>query len=123
MSGSPHKSQKDFKVLRHFDLSSVKSVVAQHCKTHHVCQTVGKPNQTIPLAPLCPIPVVGEPFKHILVDCVGPLPSPKSGNQYLLTIVCRFTKAAPLRKNDSFNGFQSPYLICYSVWPPKNCAN
>ena len=34
------------------------------------------------------------------MDCVGPLPKTKSGNQYLLTIMCastRFPKAIPLR--------------------------
>ncbi len=36
-----------------------------------------------------------------MVDCVGPLPRTKSGNQYLLTIMCtstRFPKVIPLRK-------------------------
>ena len=34
------------------------------------------------------------------MDCVGPLPRTKSGNQYLLTIMCastRFPEAIPLR--------------------------
>lgn len=61
----------------------------------------GKPNQVISPAPLRPIPVMGEPFSHILVDCVGPLPRTKSGNQYLLTVMCistRYPDAFPLRK-------------------------
>ncbi|KAL0148642.1 hypothetical protein M9458_056082, partial [Cirrhinus mrigala] len=61
----------------------------------------GKPNQVIPPAPLVPIPVIGEPFEHVVIDCVGPLPKTKSGNQYLLTIMCmatRFAEATPLRK-------------------------
>ena len=61
---------------------------------------VGKPNQVIPKAQLHPIPAIGEPFSHILVDCVGPLPKTKTGNQYLLTIMCtatRFPEATPLR--------------------------
>ena len=61
---------------------------------------VGKPNQTIPKAPLQPIPAVQEPFSRIIVDCVGPLPKPRSGNQYLLAIMCasiRFPEAIPLR--------------------------
>ena len=35
-----------------------------------------------------------------MIDCVGPLPKTLSGNQYLLTIMCRFTRypeAIPLR--------------------------
>ena len=45
---------------------------------------VGKPNQTIPKAQLQPIPVFDEPFSRILIDCVGPLPRTKSGNEYFL---------------------------------------
>lgn len=61
---------------------------------------VGKQNQTIPKAPLKPIPAVEEPFSRIIVDYVGPLPKTRSGNQYLLTIVCatsRIPEAIPLR--------------------------
>ena len=61
---------------------------------------VGKPNQTIPKAQLQPIPALDEPFSRILIDCVGPLPRTKSGNEYLLTIMCtstRFPEAIPLR--------------------------
>ena len=62
---------------------------------------VGKPNQPVPPAPLRPVPAVGEPFEHVLVDCVGPLPKAKSGNQFLLTMMCistGFPEAIPLRK-------------------------
>ena len=69
----------------------------------HVCQVVGKPNQKIPVAPLCPIPVM-EPFfitlfSRVLINCVGPLPKSKKGNEYLLTIMdvsARFPEV-PLR--------------------------
>ncbi|XP_072178543.1 uncharacterized protein [Diadema setosum] len=47
-----------------------------------------------------PIPAFEEPFSRVIVDCVGPLPRTKSGNQYLLTMMCastRFPKAIPLR--------------------------
>ena len=40
-----------------------------------------KPNETIPVAPLKPIPACREPFTEIIIDCVGPLPKTKSGNQ------------------------------------------
>lgn len=62
---------------------------------------MGKSNQVIPPAPLLPIPVIGEPFEHIIIDCVGPLPKTKAGNQFLLTMMCtatRFPEAIPLRK-------------------------
>lgn len=89
------------RVLRHFFWPGVKKDVAQHCRTCHECQTVGKPNQKIPPAPLHPISAIGEPFERILIDRVGPLPCTKSGNQYLLTIMCtatQFPEAIPLRR-------------------------
>ncbi|XP_036003896.1 uncharacterized protein LOC118566311 [Fundulus heteroclitus] len=89
------------KVLRHFFWPGLKSAVSQYCRTCRVCQVAGKPNQVIPPAPLSPIPVMGEPFERVIVDCVGPLPKTKSGNQFILTMMCastRFPEAVPLRK-------------------------
>ena len=88
------------RVLKHFFWPKLRASVAQFCKTCHHCQITGKPNQTVPAAPLCPIPVMGEPFSHVIVDCVGPLPKTRNGNQYLLTLMCtatRFPEAIPLR--------------------------
>ena len=60
----------------------------------------GKPTQVIPKAELQPIPAFAETFSRIIIDCVGPLPKTKSGNGYLLTIMCastRFPEAFPSR--------------------------
>lgn len=89
------------RILQHFFWYGLKRDVVQFCKTCHVCQYAGKPNQVIPPVPLIPIPVIGEPFEHVIVDCVGPLPKAKSGNQFLLTVMCtatRYPEAIPLRK-------------------------
>lgn len=75
--------------------------MAEYCQTCAVCQQTGKPNQVIPPAPLVPISAIGEPFEHVIVDCVGPLPKTKADNQFLVTIMCvatRFPEAIPLRK-------------------------
>ena len=88
------------RVLRHFFWSGLKQDVSRFCRTCHVCQITGKPNQVIKPAPLHQIPAVGEPFEHVLVDCVGPLPKSESGNQFLLTIMClatRHPEVIPLR--------------------------
>ena len=61
---------------------------------------MGKPNCKHPLAPLKPIPAVDEPFSQVVIDCVGPLPKTRAGNQYLLKIMClstHFPEAVPLR--------------------------
>ncbi|XP_067263779.1 uncharacterized protein [Chanodichthys erythropterus] len=89
------------RILQHFFWPGLKRDVSQHCRTCHECQVMGKPNQKIPPAPLVPIPVICGPFEHIILDCVGPLPKSKAGNQFLLTIMCsatRFPEAVPLRK-------------------------
>ena len=88
------------RILRYFYWPGLKSSVVDFCRTCHVCQMTGKPNQIIPPAPLKPIPAVSEPFERILIDCVGPLPKTKSGYQYLLTVMCtatRYPEAFPLR--------------------------
>ena len=88
------------RILNHFYWPGIKKDVKQFCKSCHECQVVGKPNQSVQVAPLKPIPVVEEPFSRVNVDCVWPLPRTKAGNQYLLTIMCastRFPEAIPLR--------------------------
>ena len=40
------------------------------------------------VAPLQPIRAVQEPLSRVIVDCMGPLPKTKAGNQYLLSHVC-----------------------------------
>ena len=88
------------RILSHFWWPTLRKDVSEYCRSCHTCQVVGKPNQKIPAAPLKPIPAFDEPFSRVIVDCVGPLPKTKSGNQYLLTIMCastRFPEAIPLR--------------------------
>ena len=87
-------------IQNHFYWLKLKQDIAQYCSSCHTCQVCRKPNQKIPLAPLKPIPAFDEPFTKVLVDCVGPLSRTKSGNQYLLMVMCastRFPKAIPLR--------------------------
>ena len=100
MSGHLGINKTYHKIINHFYWPGLKSDVSKYCKTCHTCQMAGKPNQTIPKAQLQPIPAFDEPFSRILVDCVGPLPRTKSGNEYLLTIMCTstsFPEAIPLR--------------------------
>ena len=90
---------KTYKITKHFYWPQIRHCMAEFCKTCHICQMVGKPNQKIPVAPLKPIPAFEEPFSKVIIDCVGPLPKTKSRNQYLLTIMCastRFPEAIPL---------------------------
>ncbi len=89
-----------YRILRNFFWPGIKSDVARYCRSCHVCQVVGKPNQVIRPAPLRPIPVMQEPFSRVILDCVGPLPRTTSGHVYLLTLMCastRYPEAVPLR--------------------------
>lgn len=88
------------RILKYFFWPGLKNSVVSYCRACHDCQLSGKPNQTVPTAPLQPIPVINEPFERLILDCVGPLPKSKSGHQYILTLMCaatRFPEAFPLR--------------------------
>uniref|UniRef100_A0A673AE92 Gypsy retrotransposon integrase-like protein 1 n=1 Tax=Sphaeramia orbicularis TaxID=375764 RepID=A0A673AE92_9TELE len=91
-------SKTYYRILKYFFWPGLKSDV-KYCQSCHVCQLIGKPNQVVPQAPLHPIPVIGEPFERLIIDCVGPLPKSKSGHQFLLTLMCaatRYPEAIPL---------------------------
>ena len=88
------------KVLRYFYWPRLKKDISAYIRTCHTCQVTGKPNQCIKPAPLRPISVENQPFEHLLIDCVGPLPKSKSGCVYLFTVLCQTTRypaAFPLR--------------------------
>ena len=88
------------KILNHFYWHGLKTDVSYYCRSCHTCQVVGKPKQVILKAGLQPIPAFDKSFHRIIIDCVGPLPKTKSGNEYLLTIMyasTRFPEAIPLR--------------------------
>lgn len=100
MSGHLGVSKTCDRILQNFYWPGLRKDVSRYCSSCHICQVVGKPNQKIPKAPLQPIPAFDEPFSRVIVDCVGPLPRTKAGNEYILTIMCsstRFPEAIPLR--------------------------
>ena len=76
------------RICNHFWWPTLRNDVSEYCRSCHTCQIVCRPiYQKIPVASLNPIPAFDEPFSWVIVDCVGPLPKTKSGNQYLLTIM------------------------------------
>ena len=100
VAGHPGVRKTYDRVLRYCFWPRLKRDISAYIKTCHTCQLTGKPNQSIKPAPLCPIPVVEQPFEHLIIDCVGPLPHSKRGNNYLLTVMCQVTRypaAYPLR--------------------------
>ena len=123
MSGHLGINKTYHKILNHFYWPGLKSDVSRFCKSCHTCQMVGKPNQTIPKAHLQPIPAFDEPFSRIIIDCVGPLPKTKSGNEYLLTVMCastRFPEAIPLRNIKTKNIVKALVKFFTFVGLPKS---
>ena len=54
---------------------------------------------------MIPLPFLSEPFSHIAMDIMGPLPKSQSGNKYLsLLVICDYAtgypEAIPLRTID-----------------------
>ena len=78
MSGHLGVNKTYHKILNHFYWPGLKADVSNYCRS---CQVVGKPNQVIPKAGLQPIPAFDEIFSRIIINCVGPLPKTKSGNE------------------------------------------
>lgn len=102
--GSRSLSIRSSRNYKHFFGPGLKKKknVCHYCPIFHVCQVMVKPNQKITPALLVPVPVIGEPFEQVILDCVSPLPKTKSGNQFLL-IMCsanQFPEAISIRKND-----------------------
>ena len=90
------------KIATHFLWPGMWGDIRSFVKTCALCQKAAvMPNTRVPLHPL---PCVDEPFKKIAFDIVGPLPRAHSGNKYILTTMCLFTKfpeAVPLRRVDN----------------------
>lgn len=114
---------KTFDLIRkHFYWPGVKSAVSDFCRSCDVCQCAGKPNPDIPKAPLHPIPVIGEPFKKLQMDCVGPLPKSKHKHQYILTIMCtatRYPEAVPLRTLKAQTMLKEVIKFCTTFGLPR----
>ncbi len=66
------------RIRQQFYWPRVKRDVANYIRSSHTCQFTSKPNQKVPVAPLQPISVVYNPFDHLIIDCVGPLPRSRS---------------------------------------------
>ncbi len=96
-SGHPGVQKTCDRVLRNFFWPRLKHDISAYIKKCHTCQVTSKslvtskPNQNLKPVPLNPIPANCEPFEHVVVDCVGPLPCSKSRSNYLLTVMCLAT--------------------------------
>ncbi len=113
MGGYLGVNKTENRIQQHFRWPKWRRSEAEFENTCHVCQMVDKPNQNIKSAPLKPVPAFDIPFSRAIIDCIGPMPKAKSGNCYLLTIMCasiRFLEAIPLRK------YHPRSLSIHAIW-------
>ena len=86
------------RILRRFYWPTLFHDVRSYCQTCEECQLhKGRRNR----APMIPLPIIGEPFKRIAMDIVGPLPRSSRGNRFILVLsdyATRYPEAIPLRK-------------------------
>ncbi|XP_066975378.1 uncharacterized protein [Macrobrachium rosenbergii] len=107
------------RLAKYFWWPGLKSSVKHFVSSCEVCQVMGKPNQTIPKAPLNPIPAIGEPFVELVIDVVGPLPRTKSGFTHLLTVMdraSRYPDAFPMKRITSRAVFEKLIEFFLSIW-------
>ena len=85
------------RILRRFYWPMLFHDIKQYCQTCEKCQLHGGCKTRAPMFLLL---TIGEPFKRIALDVVGPLPRTGWGNHFILVVsdyATRFPKAIPLR--------------------------
>ena len=90
------------KLASHFTWPKMYVQVKEMVKTCPGCQRAAKNLNA--RAPLQPLPCIGEPFRLVAMDIVGPIPRSASGYKYLLTLMDLYSKypeAIPLKKIDN----------------------
>ena len=90
------------KILSHYYGLGLHRNMVKFCRGYHICL-------------LKPIPPAEELFSQVLVlvDCNGPLPKTKSGNNYQFTIMCMatiFPEAIALRNIKAHTVIKIPHI-------------
>ena len=84
------------RILRRFYWPTLFHDVKEYCQTCEECQVHGSHRSK---APMISLPTIGEPFKRIAMDVVGPLPRTSRGNRFILVVsdyATRYPEAIPL---------------------------
>ena len=108
------------RISRHFLWPKMWGQVKEYVRTCVGCQRAARQDRA--KAPLQPLPCVGEPFEKVAFDLVGPLPKTSSGNRYLLTVMCLYTKfpdAIPLRRVDNQTVLEAMMTVFTRYGLPK----
>lgn len=108
------------KLLKYYFWPQMRNEVSAFVRGCHVCQIAGRPSKHIPAAPLYKVPTVSEPFSHLQVDVVGPLPRTAKGNEYIVTLVdlaTRYVHGVAVRSVTANNVVRvlKDFMACFGV--------
>ena len=102
LAGHLGKDKTAQRILQRFYWPTLYKDVEEYCCSCEICQKSS--HQCGSQLPLIPLPVLSEPFKHIAMDIIGPLPRSRSGKRYVLVIcdyATRYPEAIPLHSTDA----------------------
>ena len=103
MAGHMGQAKMSQRILLRFWLPTILQDVAQYCSACEPCQRTARVLRH-DRAPLFPLPVIGEPFRVVTIDIIGPLQLTQSGKKYILTLVdyaIRYPEAVALSNIES----------------------
>ena len=92
MGGHLGKTKTAQRLLQRFYWPTLHSDVAKYCRECRACQLDS--SRRMQKAPLIPLPIIGEPFRRIAMDIVGPLTKTQSGKRFIL-VVCDYATRYP----------------------------
>ena len=97
LAGHLGREKTTQQILRCFYWPTLFQDVKQYCQSCTECQLYGGRKGR---APLVPLPIIGDPFRQIAMDVVGPLPRTRRGNRFILVVsdyATRYPEAFLLR--------------------------
>jgi transposase InsO family protein len=90
LAGHPGRYKTHELITRDYWWPRILSDIRKYVEGCESCQRT-KPKHTFPAAPLHPNQIPTQPWEHISVDIIGPIPE-SAGNNAILVIVDRFSK-------------------------------
>ncbi|XP_065182357.1 uncharacterized protein LOC135813066 [Sycon ciliatum] len=103
MAGHMGQAKISQRILLRFWWPTILQDVEQYCSRCEPCQRTARVLRH-DRAPLIPLPVIGEPFRVVAIDIIGPLQRTQSGKKYILTLVdyaTRYPEAVALSNIES----------------------
>ena len=97
-----NKKTRD-RIMQHFFWPGIFNDIAECGRSCPECQ-MGTAKGRVPRAPLVSIPPIDEPFQHIALDFVGPLPLSENKNRFVLVCVgyaTKYPEAIPMKNQEA----------------------